>query len=76
MGSLKRFCIVTHYYAASFSTKTLLCKTNNIFYGLETKYETKPNNNSESTTKIKENFQSFAYVSSYLHLKNFAWKQD
>ena len=50
---LKRFRIVTHCYAASFSIKTLFCKTNNIFYTLETEYETKPNNDSESKSKIK-----------------------
>ena len=35
MISLKRFRIVTHYCAASFSIKTLFCKTDNIFYSLE-----------------------------------------
>ena len=35
MISLKRFRIVTHGYAASFSIKTIFCKTNNIFYNLE-----------------------------------------
>ena len=35
MIGLKRFRIVTHCYAASFSIKTLFCKTNNIFYSLE-----------------------------------------
>ena len=34
MISLKRFRVVTQYYAASFSVKTLFCKTN-IFYSLE-----------------------------------------
>ena len=35
MISLKRFRIVKHCHAASFSIKTLFCKTNNIFYSLE-----------------------------------------
>ena len=35
MSGLKRFRIFTHYYAASFSIKTLFYKTNNIFYSLE-----------------------------------------
>ena len=50
---LKRFRRVTHCYVASFSLKTFFCKTNNIFYSLKTKHETKPNNDSESTSKIK-----------------------
>ena len=33
--TLRRFRIVTHCYTASFSIKTLFCKTNNIFYSLE-----------------------------------------
>ena len=53
MSGLKNFHIVTHCYAASFSLEMLFCKTNNIFYTLEKLYETKPNNDSESTSKIK-----------------------
>ena len=53
MLALKRFRIVTHCYTASFSIKTLFCKTNNIFYSQKTEYQTKPNNDSENTSKIK-----------------------
>ena len=35
MISTKRFRIVMYGYAASFSIKTLFCKTNNIFYSLQ-----------------------------------------
>ena len=71
---------VTHCYAALFSIKTLFCKTN-IFYSLEkwiwdkTKYWFwKYIKNKDKITL--ESFQYFAYVSNYLHLKSFAWKQD
>ena len=33
-NALARFRIVTYCYAASFSRKTILCKTNNVFYSL------------------------------------------
>ena len=35
MSGLKRFHIVTHCYAVSFSIKTLFSKANNIFHSLE-----------------------------------------
>ena len=33
-NALARFRIVTYCYATSFSRKTILCKTNNVFYSL------------------------------------------
>ena len=38
---LKRFRIVTHCCAASFSIKSSFCKTNNIFYSLENRIKDK-----------------------------------
>ena len=78
---LKRFRIVTHCWAASFSIKTSFCKTNNIFYSLENRIWDKTKQwfwkyikNKDKVTL--ESFRNFAYVSSYLHLKSFAWKRD
>ena len=53
MISLKRFRIVTHGYAALFSIKTLFVKLTTFSTVQKTEYETKPNNDSESTSKIK-----------------------
>ena len=33
-NALARFRIASHCYATSFSRKTILCETNNIFYSL------------------------------------------
>ena len=81
MISIKRFRIVMQGYAASFSIKTLFCKTNNIFYSLQNRIWDKTKwwfwkyiKNKAKTTL--ENFQNFAYVSNYLHLKSFSWKLD
>ena len=81
MISLKRFRIVTHCYAASFFFKKLFCKINNIFYSLENRIWDKTKQwfwkyikNKDKVTL--ESFRNFAYVSSYLHLKSFAWKRD
>ena len=78
-NDLARFRIVTHSYAASFSLKVILCETNNIFYSLGNCICHKSNsifwmyskNNGEVTL---DSFRNFAYVSSYLRLKCFAWK--
>ena len=80
MISPKRFRIVTHCYAASFSRKTLFSKTN-IFYSLENRIWDKTKYWFWKYIKNKgkvtlESFRNFAYVSSYLHLKSFAWKRD
>ena len=64
-----RFRIVTHSYAASFLRKVVLCETNNICYSLGHCAWHKMNN-------IFYRFRNFAYLSSYLHLKSFAWKWD
>ena len=76
-----RFRIVTHRYASSFSRKVILCETNNIFYSLgNCIWHTMDNifwkcikNKGEVTL---HSFRNFAYVSSYLRLKGFAWKRD
>ena len=70
-----------HSYAASFSIKTLFCKTNNIFYSLENPIWDKTKQWFWKYIKNKgkvtlESFRNFVYVSSYLHLKGFAQKQD
>ena len=81
MVVLKRFCIVTDCWAASFSTKTFFCKTNNIFYSLENQIGDKTKQwfwkYIKNIGKVRlESFRNFAYVNSYLHLKSFAWKRD
>ena len=75
------FRIVTHSYAASFSRKVLLCETNNIFYSLRNCVWHKMNNILWKYIKNKgevtwDSFRNFAYLSSYLRLKSFAWKRD
>ena len=51
---LKRFRIVTHCWAALFCIKTaFFVKLTTFSTALKTEYETKPNNDSESTSKIK-----------------------
>ena len=80
LKEVEPFCIVTHCYTASFSWKLILCETN-IFYSQEYKVWHKDNykfwkfiiNKHEVTLN---SFWNFAYVSSYLHSKIFAWKQD
>ena len=81
MIGLKRFRIVTHCYAVSCSIKTLFSKTTNIFYSLENRIWDKTKQWFWKYIKNKgkvtlESFRNFAYVNSYLHLKNFAWKRD
>ena len=81
MISTKRFRIVMHGYAASFSIKTLFCKTNNIFYSLQNRIWNRSKwwfwKYIKNKAKITlENFQNFAYVSYYLHFKSFSWKRD
>ena len=78
---LKHFCIVTHCCAASFSIKTLFCKTSHIFYSLKNQVSEKTKawfwKNIKNKVKFTlESFRNFFYVSSYLHLKSFAWKRD
>ena len=78
---LKRFRIVTNCCAASFSINMLFCKTNNLFYSLENRIWDKTKQWFWKYIKNKgkvtlESFRNFAYVSSYLHLKSFAWKRD
>ena len=63
------------------SIKALFCKTNNIFYSLENPIWDKTKQWFWKYIKNKgkvtlESFRNFAYVNSYLHLKNFAWKRD
>ena len=74
---LERFCIVTQSYAASFSIKTCLHKTNNIFFDSKTEaiylnlvlvYESK-------LKIVKIIFLNYAYVSSQLQTKTFAWNE-
>ena len=50
---LKCFRIVTHCYAPPFSIKHFFVKLTLFSPAQKTKYERKPNNNSESTSKIK-----------------------
>ena len=78
---LKHFRIVTHCCAASFSIQKRFCKTNNIFYNLENRIWDKTKQWFWKHIKNKgklnlKSFRNFAYVSSYLHLKSFAWKRD
>ena len=80
-NALARFRIVTHCYAASFLRKTILCETNNIFYSLGNQKLDKTNSWSLKYIVNKyevtlDSFPNFAYVSSYFHLKDFAWKRD
>ena len=80
-NALARFRIVTHCYAASFSRKTILCETNNIFYSLGNQIWHKTNDIFWKYIKNKDevtldSFRNFAYVSSYSHLKSVPWKQD
>ena len=58
MISLKYFRTITHCYAAWFSIKTLFVKLT-FSTAYKTEYETKPNDDSESTSKIKESFRIF-----------------
>ena len=79
--ALERFRIVTHSNATSFSRKVILCETNNIFYSQEYRVWHKDDNRFWKIFKNKgdvtgDSFRNFAYVSSYLHLKTFAWKRD
>ena len=79
--ALERFRIVTHSNAASFSRKVILCETNNIFYSREYQVWHKDDNRFWKVIKNKgdvtqDSFRNFAYVSSYLRLKTFAWKRD
>ena len=79
--ALERFRIVTHSNAASFSRKATLCETNNIFYSREYQVWHKDDNRFWKVIKNKGDvtvgsFRNFAYVSSYLRLKTFAWKRD
>ena len=81
LAVLARFRIVTHRYAASFSWKLVLCKTNNIFHRLGNCIWQKMNNIFWKYIKKKgevtlDTFRNFAYVSSYLRLKSSAWKRD
>ena len=55
---LKYFRTITHCYAAWFSIKTLFVKLT-FSTAYKTEYETKPNDDSESTSKIKESFRIF-----------------
>ena len=50
---LKRFRIATHCWAASSSIKTFFVKLTTFSTVQKTEYETKPNNDFESTSKIK-----------------------
>ena len=81
LRALARFRIVTHSNAASFSRKLVLCETNNIFYSREYQVWHKDDNRFWKIIKNKgdvtqDSFPNFAYVSSYLRLKTFAWKRD
>ena len=51
-NALARFRMVTHCYAASFLRKTILCKTNNIFYSLGNQKLDKTIADPKSTLKI------------------------
>ena len=80
-NALARFRIVTQCYATSFLRKTILCETNNIFYSLGNQIWHKTNDIFWKYIKNKDevtldSFRNFAYVSSHLHLKSFAWKRD
>ena len=80
-NALARFRIVTHCCATSFSRKIILCETNNIFYSLGNEKWGETNSWSlkyiENKYEVtRDSFANFAYVSSYLHLKDFAWKRD
>ena len=80
-NTLARFRIVMHCYTTSFSRNIILYETNNIFYSLRNQKWDKANS---SSLKYIENkyevtlysFENFAYVSSYLRLKDFAWKRE
>ena len=71
------FIIVTHCYVASFSRKIILYETNKIFYSLGNQKLDKTNSWTlkyiESKYELRlDSFANFAYVSSYLDLKDFA----
>ena len=63
----------------SFSIKTTLCDSNNILFSknywklgkVNARFWKKIYNKSKVTL---DSFRNFSYVSSYLHLKSFAWK--
>ena len=83
-NALARFRIVTQYYATMFLRKPwryLHHEANNIFYSLRNQKWDKTNSWSlkyiENKYEVKlDSFANFAYVCSYLHLKDFAWKRD
>ena len=61
--------------------KRFFCETNNIFYSIENRIWDKTKwqfwNYIKNKGKVTlESFQNLPYVSSYLYLKGFAWKQD
>ena len=77
---LARFRIVTRRYSASFSQKLNLCEANNIFYSQGNYISDKMNDILWKYIKNKcnvslDSFCNFAYVSTYLCLKSFAWKR-
>ena len=79
--ALARFHIVTYSYAALFSRKINLCETKSIFYSLRNCVWQKMNDIFWMFIKNKDevtldSFRNFAYLSSYLRLKRFAWKRD
>ena len=76
--SVKRFHIVTRSYAASFSIRRVFVKLTTFSTTKETKNETKPMHDSESTSKVRvrSRWTFFTYVCSHLHLKSFAWKRN
>ena len=64
-----------------FRDKPFYLKLKTFFTAQETKNETKQITDSEIFIKNKtevtwDSFPNFDYVSSYLHLKSFTWKQD
>ena len=80
-NALAHFRIVTHCYTTSFSRKIILYETNNIFYSLRNQKGDKTNSWSLKYIENKyevtiDFFANFAYVSSYLDLKDFARKRD
>ena len=79
-NTLALICIATHCCAPSFSRKIILYETN-IFYSLRNQKWDKTNSWSLKYIENKNDvslasFANFAYVNSYLHLKDFAWKRD
>ena len=80
-NALARFRIVTHCYTNPFSRNIILYETNNTFHRLRNQKWDKTNIWSLKYIENKyevmlDSFANFAYVSSYLHLKDFAWKRD